>query len=107
MKCFQNEKIKMIIMVLAFNISEELEKKIEKIVKKAKKLSQELYKKLKEIINNDDQTIDHYKNLRYSFSDRKRVPVGKHFVLIFKYIKEKKHLIFLDFEHQDKIYKRK
>ena len=94
-------------MVLTFNISEELENKIEKQVTKDKKLSQELYKKIKEIIDNDDQTINHYKNLRYSFSDRKRVHVGKHFVLIFKYIKEKKHLIFLDFEHQDKIYKRK
>lgn len=92
-------------MVLTFNISEELENKIEKQVTKDKKLSQELYKKIKEIIDNDNQTIEHYKNLRYSFSDRKRVPVGKHFVLIFKYIKEKKHLIFLDFEHHDKIYK--
>ena len=94
-------------MVLTFNISEELENKIEKQVTKDKKLSQELYKKIKEIIDNDDQTIEYYNNLRYSFSDRKRVPVGKHFVLIFKYIKEKKHLIFLDFEHHDKIYKRK
>lgn len=97
----------MIIMVLTFNISEELENKIEKQVTKDKKLSQELYKKIKEIIDNDDQTIEYYNNLRYSFSDRKRVHVGKHFVLIFKYIKEKKHLIFLDFEHHDKIYKRK
>ena len=94
-------------MVLTFNISEELENKIEKQVTKDKKLSQELYKKIKEIIDNDDQTIEYYNNLRYSFSDRKRVSVGKHFVLIFKYIQEKKHLIFLDFEHHDKIYKRK
>ena len=94
-------------MVLTFNISEELENKIEKQVTKDKKLSQELYKKIKEIIDNDDQTIEYYNNLRYSFSDRKRVHVGKYFVLIFKYIQEKKHLIFLDFEHHDKIYKRK
>jgi len=58
-------------------------------------------KKIEEVINSDD--IEHYKNLRYDLKDRKRVHVGP-FVLAFKFIKEENKIIFLDFQHHDKIY---
>ncbi len=38
-------------------------------------------------------------------SERKRVHIG-HFVLVFKFMKEKKTIVFVDFDHHDNIYKR-
>jgi len=72
-----------------------------KLSKKDKSLYEQVLNKIEEILNNSD--IEHYKNLRYDLKDRKRVHVG-HFVLAFKFIKEENKIIFLDFQHHDKIY---
>ncbi len=91
------------IMVFTFEFTDNLKKIIDKLNKKDKKLADELYNKITEIIESED--IDHYKNLKYDLSDRKRVHIEKRFVLIFKFIKSEKHIIFLDFEHRDNVYK--
>ena len=87
-----------------FDISDELKIKIRKLVKKDKKKVEIINKKIKEIINNDNTSIDRYKNLRYDLKYFKRVHIDKHFVLTFKVDKEKNFILFEDFEHHDKVY---
>lgn len=94
-------------MTFTFEFTDNLKKIIEKLNRKDKKLSEELYRKINEIINSDEITIEHYKNLKYDFSNKKRVHIINNFVLLFSVIKDKNHVIFLDFEHRDNVYKRK
>jgi len=78
-----------------------LQKKLNKLSKKDKLLFEQLLKKIEEVINSED--IEHYKNLRYAMKDRKRIHIGP-FVLVFKFIKFESKVIFIDFDHHDKIY---
>ncbi len=87
-----------------FDLSDELKLKIRKLVKRDKVKVEIINKKIKEVINNDNTTIDRYKNLRYEQSDRKRVHIDKHFVLTFKIYKKENFILFLDFDHHDNIY---
>ncbi|MFH1751785.1 MAG: addiction module toxin RelE [archaeon] len=89
-----------------YDFTDKLKNIIQKLQKKDKKRVNIIYKKVKQIINSDEITIEHYKNLKHEFSDRKRVHIDKSFVLTFKYIKEKKFILFLDFDHYDNIYKK-
>jgi YafQ family addiction module toxin component len=86
-----------------YEIQPSLEKILKKLSKKNKNLYEQVMNKIKEIINSFD--VEHYKNLRHEMSDRKRVQVG-HFILVFKFIKLENKIIFLDFDHHDRIYKR-
>ena len=93
--------------MFSYDISDELRKQIEILVKKDKTRAKSLYKKIKEIIAQDESSIDHYKNLRYDLRDYKRVHIfGGRFVLMFQVIKEKNHILFLKIEHHDNAYKR-
>ena len=89
-----------------FNISDELRLKLRKLVKKDKKKVQIINKKIKEVINSDLDSINHYKNLKYGMKEFKRVHIDKHFVLVFSVNETKKEVIFEDFDHHDKIYLR-
>lgn len=71
---------------------------------KDKKKAIIINKKIKEIINNDNNSIDRYKNLKYDLKNLKRVHIDKHFVLIFEVDKEKNFILFLNFDHHDKVY---
>ncbi len=84
-----------------YEIIPSLQKILNKISKKDNATYEQILKKIEEIINSSD--IEHYKNLRYSLKDRKRVHIG-HFVLVFKFVKEEDKIIFLDFNHHDNIY---
>lgn len=84
-----------------FEIKPSLYKKIAKLSKKDKKAYEALIKKIEEVINSVD--IEHYKNLKYSMKDSKRVHIG-HFVLVFSYDKSREFISFEDYEHHDKIY---
>ncbi|MCX6803717.1 MAG: addiction module toxin RelE [Candidatus Diapherotrites archaeon] len=77
-------------MVLDFTISEELKEIIKKLVKKEPKRAEILHKKIHQIINSDEFTIEHYKNLKSPKQNLKRVHIDKSFVLVFHYDKEKK-----------------
>jgi YafQ family addiction module toxin component len=87
-----------------FDISDELKLKIRKLVKKDKNKVNIINKKIREIINNDDISIDRYKNLKYDLKHFKRVHIDKHFILTFKVDKENHFILFSDFDHHDNIY---
>lgn len=87
-----------------FDLSDELQFKLDKLLKKDKKKVEIINKKIREIINNDITTIDRYKNLRYNLSEYKRVHIDKHFVLIFKVNKKENLILFADVDHHDTIY---
>ena len=87
-----------------FDLSDKLQFKFHKLVKKDRKKLEIINKKIKEIINNDLSTIDRYKNLRSPLQHLKRVHVNKHFVLTFKVDKEKNFILFADFDHHDNVY---
>ena len=94
------------IMPFGYDFSKELEKKIIKLRKRDPKRLEILYKKVNEIINSGEEEIDRYKNLKQDLSDRKRVHIDKSFVLTFSFDRKNRHILFLDFDHHDKIYVR-
>lgn len=87
-----------------FDLSDTLKKKIQKLARKAPKTTQTINKKVRQIISNDLETIDRYKNLRHGLKDRKRVHISKSFVLTFRVYKEQNFILFLDYDHHDNIY---
>jgi YafQ family addiction module toxin component len=84
-----------------YEIIPSLQKTLSKLSKKDKQTFEQVLGKIEEVINSTD--VEHYKNLRYSLKDRKRVHVGN-FVLVFRLVKEENKVIFLDFDHHDFIY---
>jgi len=88
----------------SFDLSDELKETLRAIAKKDKKTAEIISKKIRQITNSDQSTIDHYKNLRYELKDYKRVHVAKSFVLLFKVFKKEKHILFDKFGHHDEIY---
>lgn len=91
-------------MAFEYDFHDNLKLKIKKLKKKDPILLLAIQKKILKIVNSDESTIEHYKNLRYNMKDQKRVHIAKHFVLTFKYFRQNKKLIFWDFDHHDKIY---
>ena len=87
-----------------FDLSDELKIKIRKLLKKDKEKVEIINKKIKEIVNNDSNSLERYKNLRHELKNFKRVHIDKQFVLIFKVDKENNFILFEDFDHHDKIY---
>ena len=85
-----------------FDVSENLEKILNKLSKKDKDLYNQILKKIDEVIHSED--VEHYKNIRYNMQDSKRAHIG-HFVPIFQYKKEEDLILFDDFDHHDNIYK--
>lgn len=92
-------------MIFSFDISDNLKATIHALSKRDKARAIILNKKIKEIITCDENTIDHFKNLRYGLSEYKRVHIDKSFVLIFRVFKKEKHILFERLDHHDKIYK--
>lgn len=87
-----------------FDLSDELKIKLKKLVKKDKKRVEIINKKIKQIINNDEETIKRYKNLRHDLSEYKRVHIDVNFVLTFKVDIKNNFILFVNFDHHDKIY---
>jgi len=87
-----------------FDISNELKLLIRKLSKKDKARILILNKKIKEIINNNNKSIDRYKNCRYDLKNYKRVHIDKSFVLLFKVNKEKNIIYFWKLKHHDEAY---
>ncbi len=87
-----------------FDLTDELKIILKKLFQKDKKKVEIINKKIKEIINNDYESIDHYKNLRHDLKHLKRVHIDKHFVLTFSVNKEKNFILFVDFDHHDNVY---
>jgi mRNA-degrading endonuclease RelE of RelBE toxin-antitoxin system len=83
-------------------IEPNLARKLNKLSRRDKKTYETVTKKMNEILLCPDLD-SYYKSLKYDLNDRKRVHVG-HFVLTFKYILSENKVVFLDFDHHDKIY---
>ena len=81
-----------------------LQRILKKLSKKDRVIYEQILKKMDEIINS--LNVEHYKNLRYDMSDKKRVHIGS-FVLVFKFVKSENKIIFLDYDHHDVIYRKK
>ena len=92
-------------MPFSFGLSDELKATIRVLAKKDKKTAEILNKKSKQIINSDETTIGHYKNLRYGLKEYRRVHVAKSFVLLFKVFKKEKFILFDKFKHHNDVYK--
>ena len=88
-----------------FDLSDELKFIIKKLSKKDRKKVEIINKKIKQIINCDEESINHYKNLRYNLREFKRVHIDNHFVLTFKVDLKNNFILFTDFAHHDDIYK--
>jgi mRNA interferase RelE/StbE/toxin YoeB len=93
-------------MPFRFDFSDGLRKKLDKLAKKDPHRTGLLQKKLAEIVNSDDTAIGHYKNLRYGLSSLKRVHVNSSFVLTFEVDRKRHFIVFMDFDHHDRIYER-
>lgn len=90
-------------MARQYKISKNLDRILSKLQKKDKKIFEQILNKIKEVINSAD--VEHYKNLRYTLKEFKRVHIYS-FVLVFKYDKQNDFIYFDDFDHHDKIYKK-
>jgi len=88
-----------------FVISDELNEIIQKLAKKDKPLAEALNKKMKQIINFEWTSLDHFKNLQYSLSDFKRAHISKSFVLLFRVDKQHNQIRFETLKHHDEAYK--
>jgi len=89
-----------------FDLSDKLKLKIRKLAKRDRKKVDIIHRKIKDIVVTDKQDIDgRYKNLRNDMSDRKRVHIDGPFVLTFRVDKSDEFILFLDYDHHDKIYK--
>ena len=87
-----------------FDFSENLKKEISVLTKKNSNLAEQLKKKIKQIVESDNETINHYKNLRHDLSDQKRVHIGENFVLTFEVDIKNNFILFIKFDHRDNIY---
>lgn len=91
-------------MPLNYSLSDKLKDIIQRLQKKDPKRCEILYKKIKQITQSDELTIEHYKKLRHDLKDCLRVHIDSNFVLIFHYDKTRQFVLFLDFDHHDRIY---
>ena len=87
-----------------YDFSEILKLKIKKLAKKDNKRAQIIKKKADEIKNSSPEAIKHYKSLKNELGGLKRVHIDGHFVLTFRVYPEKNFILFVDFDHHDKIY---
>ena len=87
-----------------YEIHPDLQKILEKLIKKDNLTRERIIKKIEEIISSFN--VEHYKNLKKDLKDLKRVHIREK-VLVFRFYKKDNLIVFLDFDHHDKIYRRK
>ena len=92
-------------MTFSYAISNLLQKKLSKLVKKDKILTIIFRKKVREIIENSSTKINRYKNFRKPLSDFKRIRLTDKFILLFKVYPKDNHILFVDVKHRDISYK--
>lgn len=88
----------------SYEIQKSLQKILKKLSKKDKDSYEKVLKKIEEILQSSN--VEHYKNLQYNLSDRKRVHIG-HFVLVFTFNKTENKIVFIDYDPHDNIYRKK
>lgn len=90
--------------MFSFDITNILRRKLEKIGKKDKVLAQNCYKKIKEIISRNKETINTYKNLKSHLNEYKRIHLTDNYILLFAVDLNKEHIVFVDIKHWDNAY---
>ncbi len=90
--------------MFTYDITDILRKKLKKLAKKDKILAKTFYKKLQEVINRNEGTINSYKNLKSPMNEFKRIHLTDNYILLFKV--EKKHIVFVDVKHWDHVYEK-
>ena len=88
-------------MAYSLFVRPELDKKLNKLIKKNRKQYEIIMEKTAEIILNPQ----HYKNLRAPLQHLKEVHIDKHFVLTFSVDENTKTVTLEDFDHHTKIFK--
>ena len=88
--------------MFTYSISDELQKKLRKIASKDKVLAQIFYKKVQEIVNRDEKTINAYKNLRSPLNEYKRIHLTDNYILLFAV--GGSHIVFVDIRHWDNVF---
>jgi YafQ family addiction module toxin component len=88
-----------------YDITEEFEKIICKIVKKNPILAETIHRKIKEIISRDKDSITSYKNLKYDLKDFKRIHITGQVIMFFKVNINENKILFVTLKHRDDAYK--
>ena len=83
------------------SVKESLDRKLKKLGKKDRELLLLIDKKVKEIL----QDPFRFKPLKKPLQNKRRVHVGRSFVLIYEINEEKSIVTLVDFDHHDNIYK--
>ena len=91
--------------MLSFKISSKLEKQLAKLGKKDKVLATICFKKISEIIQCDEYSIEHYKNLYSPLNRFKRIHLTDNFILLFEFDRRKQLILFVKISHWDGAYK--
>jgi len=87
-------------MKYALDISEDVDKKFRKLLKKNRKQLETINKKIDEI----REYPYHFKPLKGDMHGSRRVHIDKSFVLTFEIDENNKVVRLLDYDHHDKIY---
>jgi YafQ family addiction module toxin component len=82
-------------------VKESLDKKFKKLKKKDREMLMLIDRKVQEILDDPYR----FKPLRKPLQKKRRVHVGRSFVLIYEINEEEKIVTLLDFDHHDNIYK--
>ena len=88
--------------MFTYDISDILRAKLEKLSRKDKILAQICYKKIQEIINRDEKTINAYKNLRSPLNEYKRIHLTGNYILLFAV--KGNQILFVDIKHWDDVF---
>lgn len=85
-----------------YDIQDTLRVKLDKIRKKDQVLASIFYKKVQEIINRDEKTINAYKNLRSPLNEYKRIHLTGNYILLFSV--KGNRVVFIDIRHWDDVF---
>lgn len=88
-----------------FSSTSVFDKKFKLLLKKDNVLAKATKNKIKEILSQNTQTIDTYKNLRKPLQDLKRIHITGQYILLFKVYKEENMILIVDILHRDVAYK--
>lgn len=86
-------------------LTDELAKKLGVLCKRDKILAQTFKRKLLEVINRDERTINEYKNLKSPLNEYKRIHLTGNYILLFSVEQKNNLIVFVDIMHRDKVYK--
>ncbi len=85
-----------------YEIKPELQRILNKLFKKDRKMYEVVMNKIEEIIQNPQ----HYKPLKHDLAGERRAHIMKSFVLKFEIDESKKIVTFIVFSHHDEAYKK-